>query len=265
MPRTIKKIELKQANLSHQQMENAIPKIERRILEIEQFDVDSINERYDPRIRTLSTKLEELLASIFGSDTVEYERYHWNVTHLDTASMNMMHSTPLEEVKRGLRKGFSTSKMILESIKSGFLEELEDAGLGNTGKTLKAYEGLELNPMIEKASGQLFRDGHYSNAVEDSVKALNAYVRLCSGVEDKDGSALMEFVFNSNNPILKFNSLNDQSDKDEQKGFMLLLSGAVIGLRNPRAHKIIKDDPQLALEFIAFISLLTSLVEKSKK
>jgi len=52
---------------------------------------------------------------------------------------------------------------------------------------------------------------------------------------------------------------------DEQKGFMMMFSGSVSSLRNPRAHKIIKDDPQMALEFVAFISLLTKLADKAMK
>ena len=86
-----------------------------------------------------------------------------------------------------------------------------------------------------------------------------------SGIEDKDGSALMETVFSPKNPVLKFNPLADVSDLDEQRGFMMMFSGAVAGLRNPRAHKIIKDDPEMALEFIAFISLLAKLVDRSSK
>lgn len=75
----------------------------------------------------------------------------------------------------------------------------------------------------------------------------------------------MEHVFSPKNPVLKINNLADQSDVDEQKGFMNLFSGAVSGLRNPRAHKIIKDDPEMALEFIAFISLLAKIADKSSK
>lgn len=116
-----------------------------------------------------------------------------------------------------------------------------------------------------RAAGQLYRDGHYPNAILEAVKALNARVRLRSGIDDKDGSALMEQVFSPNNPVLKFNSLADQSDRDEQKGFMMLFSGAVAGLRNPRAHKIMQDDPEEALEFIAFISLLAKLLDKARK
>jgi len=45
---------------------------------------------------------------------------------------------------------------------------------------------------------------------------------------------------------------------------MMLFSGAVSGLRNPRAHSFIDDDPERALEFIAFVSLLAKLLDKAK-
>lgn len=265
MSRKTKQPELRQASLSLSEMETAIPKIDRRVVDLDAFDVDSVNDRSDPRIDALEKQLDALLVSIFGADTVEYKRYHWDVTRLDRASVNMMHRTPIHEVHDGLRSGIATAKANLEAIKRGFMEELEDAGHTSTGKTLKAYDGLELHQAIERAAGQLFRDGHYANAVEDAVKALNTLVKLNSGVEDKDGSMLMEYVFSPKNPILKFNNLSDESDINEQKGFMMMLSGAVTGIRNPRAHKIIKDDPEKAMEFIAFISLLAKLVDQSKK
>jgi len=58
--------------------------------------------------------------------------------------------------------------------------------------------------------------------------------------------------------------LTDQSDRDEQKGFMMLFSGAVAGLRNPRAHKFVNDDPERALEFIAFVSLLAKILDEGE-
>jgi uncharacterized protein (TIGR02391 family) len=123
---------------------------------------------------------------------------------------------------------------------------------------------VALHSEIERAAGQLYRNGHYANAIEDAVKALNALVRLRSGL-DVDGVSLMERAFNPTTPILKFNALQSQTDRDEQKGFMMLFSGAVVGLRNPRAHTLIRDDPERALEFIAFVSLLAKFVDGAKK
>lgn len=126
-------------------------------------------------------------------------------------------------------------------------------------RALRAYETLDLHESIADAASDLYRDGHYANAIEDAVKALNNLVRLRSGLEI-DGSALMNTAFSPEKPILRFNELQDASDKDEQRGFMMMFAGAVAGLRNPRAHKLIKDDPERALEFIAFVSLLAKLL-----
>jgi uncharacterized protein (TIGR02391 family) len=75
----------------------------------------------------------------------------------------------------------------------------------------------------------------------------------------------MQRAFSPKNPILKFNNLADDSDRDEQLGYMNMFSGAVAGLRNPRAHKLIQDDPERALEFIAFVSLLAKLLDGAKR
>jgi uncharacterized protein (TIGR02391 family) len=133
-----------------------------------------------------------------------------------------------------------------------------------TDRVVQAYSNLALHPEIGEAANKLYLDGHYANAIEAAVKALNNLVRLRSGKE-LNGDNLMTTVFSPNNPILRFNDLEDQSDRDEQKGFMLMFAGAVAGLRNPRAHKLIKDDPERALEFIAFVSLLAKLLDGAKK
>ncbi len=250
------------ANLSLEQMKLAIPKIERRIADLNGFDVISVSDSHDPKIDALSHQLDALLVSIFGVNTIEYQRYCSDITELDLFPVN---TYSIEKVRDGLRRGIAKSKAILESIRDGFLEELEDTGCTTTSKALKVYEGLELHPDIERAVGKLFRDGHYANAIEDAVKALNALVRLNSNIDNMDGTALMEHVFDPKKPILKFNSLSDTSDIDEQKGFKMMFSGAVAGLRNPRAHKIIKDDPEMALEYIAFVSLLAKLADKARK
>jgi len=145
-----------------------------------------------------------------------------------------------------------------------FSERIEDGEEDATGRTLQAYNGLELHPEIARAATDLYRNGHYANAVADAVKALNGLVRLRSG-EELDGSQLMERVFAPKSPILRFSDLADQSDQDEQRGFMMMFSGAVAGLRNPRAHKFIEDDPERALEFIAYVSLLAKLLDGAKK
>jgi uncharacterized protein (TIGR02391 family) len=140
------------------------------------------------------------------------------------------------------------------------IEKIIPAPGSKNDALLRAYQGLDLHPEIARAASKLYQDGHYSNAVEAAVKALNNLVRLRSGLEI-DGMTLMQQAFSPNKPVLKFNDLSDQSDRDEQTGFMMMFSGAVAGLRNPRAHGFIQDDPERALEFIAYVSLLAKLLD----
>ena len=141
----------RQANLSWQQMEAAIPMIDRRFADLEAFDPNTVNDRSDARIGVLSSKLDDFLVSTFGADSVEYERYSWPVTGIDTAGFNT-YGTPLHEVRQGLVRGKENLKAQLEAIKSGFLEMLADAGSTSGSKALRAYEGLELHPDIEHAA-----------------------------------------------------------------------------------------------------------------
>jgi uncharacterized protein (TIGR02391 family) len=163
---------------------------------------------------------------------------------------------------RGQEAGVLYSNPKIATADIDAWHEREGDQLGD--RVVRAYRDLDLHPEIGRAANELYLDGHYANAVEDAVKALNGLVRLRSG-EALDGMPLMQKVFSPNAPVLQFNAMSDQSDKDEQLGFMMMFRGAVAGLRNPRAHRLIKDDPERALEFIAFVSLLAKLLDGAKK
>ena len=258
------------ASLTPEQMRQGISKIERRIAELKDLKIEELESGTDPRLLALQASIEGTLEAVFGLETTDYDRYS-GATYLDLTAYTMSanpfsdyQGTPPHEIQKGIREGRGRAVALLEQAVRSLKETLEDLGETTTGRALRAYEGLDLHPEIECAAGELYRGGHYANAIEDAVKALNDLVRLRSG-QSTDGTSLMERVFSPSNPILRFNDLSDQSDRDEQKGFMMMFSGAVAGLRNPRAHKLIKDDPERALEFIAFVSLLAKLIDGAKK
>ena len=91
------------------------------------------------------------------------------------------------------------------------------------------------------------------------------YVKEKSRRHDLDGSGLMSTVFSKNKPVLAFNDLKDQRDADEQEGMMHLFMGAVLALRNPRAHALPDDSPEAAVEYIVFLSLLARRVDQAKR
>jgi uncharacterized protein (TIGR02391 family) len=75
----------------------------------------------------------------------------------------------------------------------------------------------------------------------------------------------MMTVFSAKNPILKFNDGTNDSEKSEQQGMMHLFAGAMLAFRNPRAHEIVTDDPENALEILSFLSFLAKAADRAKK
>jgi uncharacterized protein (TIGR02391 family) len=245
--------------------------------DLQTFDIGTIQSRDDPRITGLETRIEQTLASIFGPGSHEYKGLfaasNLRPSHVAGPVQIMpdfygrghqpIGPSP-QEIQKALAERCARSAAMLSEAARTMEEELGPSADAPGSRALRAYAEMDLHSAIEDAAGQLYQDGHYANAILDAVKALNNLVRLRSGLES-DGDALMTTAFSSGKPILRFNDLQDESDRNEQKGFMMMFAGAVAGLRNPRAHKLIKDDRERALEFIAFVSLLAKLLDGAKK
>jgi uncharacterized protein (TIGR02391 family) len=116
---------------------------------------------------------------------------------------------------------------------------------------------------IESVSGSLFRDGHYKQA------AFEAYIRVIDAVKQKsglslDGDSLMNHAFGCDGgkvPVIAFNALTSDAERDEQRGFMYLYKG-IVGLRNSKAHtNRLFNDPRRAHEYLALASLLLRVLE----
>lgn len=247
--------------LSQAEMGAALPKLERRLEELRALDLRTLTEESGRDVLDAhSQKINAALRSIYGADTLEYDEYSIRTFKPEFSvwysGMDTSLRGNLETVKTKVSAGIRMLATLVEMLR----EELEPTEQETGSRAMRAYAGLDLHPEINRPASKLYTDGHFANAVEASVKALNGLVRLRGGVE-LDGTALMEKTFSPNNPVLRFNAMENQSDKDEQKGFMQLFSGAVSGLRNPRAHGFIEDDPERALEFIAFVSLLAKLLD----
>jgi uncharacterized protein (TIGR02391 family) len=133
------------------------------------------------------------------------------------------------------------------------------------GRAQSAFEYMDLHSRIASASAELYLDTHYRQAVLDASIALVNYVKEKSRRHDLDGAPLMRTVFSANNPVLRFNDLTDQTGKDEQEGMMHLFEGAVLALRNPRAHALFDESPELALDYIGLLSLLAKRLDGAKR
>lgn len=115
-----------------------------------------------------------------------------------------------------------------------------------------------MHPEIIRVAKKRFDAELYADAVEAAFKEINLQVKTkCKDRhQNKDGKGLMTIAFSANNPVLKFEPSSSYSDFDIQEGYMHMFAGAMMGIRNPKAHAnetITKED---ALRKLAFASML---------
>ena len=106
---------------------------------------------------------------------------------------------------------------------------------------------------IEIVCRDLFASGHYSLAVQEAFKAVEKFVQDKACERSLSGTQLMQRVFSANDPMLFWTPRATTSQLDEQKGYLMLFSGAMLGIRNPVTHEFNwVDDSNVALELITF-------------
>jgi len=123
-----------------------------------------------------------------------------------------------------------------------------------------------VHPLITAISQQKFVNRHYADAVESAFKEINSRLKKIyrkQRGEEKDGSKLMKQIFSVDNPLLIFEGLDSASGKNVQIGYMEIFSGAMTGIRNPKAHEnqIITRDA--AIKRLVFAGLLMDKIDEA--
>lgn len=108
-----------------------------------------------------------------------------------------------------------------------------------------------------------YEAGNYTGAILDAIYFLSDLLRNKSGL-DSDGNSLVGAALGGSNPIIKINSLQTDSERDEQRGVEFLLRGVYTAIRNPRSHEKRSDSAETADVLIAFIDYLVRCIDKSR-
>ena len=123
---------------------------------------------------------------------------------------------------------------------------------------------LYIHPQIYGVAKEKFASGLYADSIESAFKEINSRVkRIVKKQRDVecDGADLMRKCFSENNPVLTIADMDTESGRNVQKGYMEMFAGAMIGIRNPKAHEnqtITKED---AIRKLNFASLLMYKVD----
>ena len=133
-------------------------------------------------------------------------------------------------------------------------------------ENLRQFDDLVTDEDLCRTCRRYFANGHYAVAVEKAFVCLDNTVKAKSGLHDVDGAALMRTAFSANSPKLYLNSFESQSDRDEQRGYMEIYAGTMMGIRNLRAHEHdFEDDPQDALELMVVANHLMRKLNSSTR
>jgi len=163
-------------------------------------------------------------------------------------------------------RGDSGMAQLLKSRIKKWMILTEESSKAEVEKENKFLLESKLHEKIVKASKKLFDDGHYSQAIFEAVKILEKEIKEKSDVKDKIGVDLVNHVFKKEYPIIKIVEGEEQEHVDEREGFRFLYMGAFLGIKNPKSHSVQNlNEPNKALEYLSFISLLLRRLDEAKK
>jgi uncharacterized protein (TIGR02391 family) len=209
----------------------------------------------DPAFAAWGSTARNVLDAIYGRPQGEM--------HPNTSAI--MYATSGEPEYVGMDDEEIQRHHVLEQRKrKALLEEyIRQLEILSPSAAFQTPDQFQFHSQIERVSRKLYNDGHYKQA------ALEAYIRVITAVKEKsgldalDGDNLMNRAFgcDKQTPVIQFNSLRTEEEKDEQRGFMYLYKG-VVGLRNSKAHSNrLIEDPKRAHEYLALASLLMRVLD----
>lgn len=122
-----------------------------------------------------------------------------------------------------------------------------------------------IHPRIASISRPRFEAGFFGDAVEASYKEVNDAVKqVVKDVDGRelDGSSLMNNAFSPTNPVIRLTPLKTGTHRNIQQGYMQIMAGAMIGIRNPAAHGNLSPGASQALHLLCLASLLMRTIDE---
>lgn len=127
------------ANLSAQQIEAAIPKLEKRLGELEEVEFDHWDDAFRKKLDGLQQKVDATLVAVFGSESLDYKRYEV-LPFWTSVSIYMGRTTDRREWILGYESAITDAAGKLRTAIDMLQEQLEDMGQAPGGPAVPAME-----------------------------------------------------------------------------------------------------------------------------
>ena len=126
------------------------------------------------------------------------------------------------------------------------------------------FDQRDVHPKLPPVVKQLFDDGHFAQSTFEAYKFVDKEIQRISRLSESGYKVMMQ-AFAVENPLIRLNSLETVSEKDEQKGFQFLFAGSVLAIRNPRGHEhSVADSPDQCLDHLSLASLLLRRLDDAR-
>lgn len=231
--------------------QKGIELLRRQIERLQNITARSFN---DPEVSAWESTTINILNAVYGQPNGDLHPNTHAIKYTQSGEPQFINMSDAQ-----IQHDFELIQQKRKVLLLSYIEQLEDLA---PPAAAAAPDQYRFHPEIERVSDQLYRDGHYKQA------ALEAYIRVIDEVKNKsglndEGDSLMNRAFGCDKqaPVIQFNSLQTDAERDEQKGIMFLFKG-IVGLRNFKAHSNqLFDDPYRAHDYLALASLLMRLLE----
>lgn len=147
------------------------------------------------------------------------------------------------------------------------LEKLQLIILENKNESFWQY----IHPVIKELVFIKYNSKQYADAVESAFKEVNSrlkkiyrkYYKHENSNKELDGKNLMEYLFSLSGNRLKFEDTSTESGENVQVGYMQIFSGAISGIRNPKAHENLTLTKEKAIKRLILASLLMDKIDEA--
>lgn len=242
------------------EIDSGIKKLVRRKGEVENLDPNKIRDD-DPQVRNIESSIRNTIREVFGENSPEFHEHGY----LTIWRGGYVMDEPDYVLQRKFAEGIPQTLTILDGLVARLEEKKEDLGGAIAGKNSPHVFWDEIHPRIVSVAKSRFETAHYADAVESALKEVNSIVkdivRRKTGNE-LDGASLMRTAFSLNNPVIVLDDLSTETGKNIQQGYMEIFAGAMIGIRNPKAHDNLSITEIRAKHFIYLASLLLCKVDE---
>ncbi len=114
------------AQLSPEQMQAGIDRLQRLLERVRQFDPQSVTDQFEiPHVEQLTAAIDDGLVRTFGPDTLEYERYK-HAAYFNNGPFNYAYEVPLSEVHQSLNRSKQSNIALLQQAIETLVDRLTE-------------------------------------------------------------------------------------------------------------------------------------------